>query len=221
MYETESHHFWHVAKRAYVSKMISTYIGKKDGSILDIGCGTGKNMEELAKWGTAYGVDASDDALGFCKRRGIGRLKKGLAEQIPYDNGAFDAVTILDVLEHVNDGEAVGEMERVLKRRGIAIITVPAFPWLWSRWDEVLGHKRRYAKETLLSLFDKDKWEVKRMTYIHSFLVIPALIVRTIKTKQKKEYSSDFQLMNPFINKILHFISLLEQTVVKSEAKRS
>lgn len=215
MYETESHHFWHIAKREYVEMMIKKYTEKKVKNILDIGCGTGKNMEELSKIGTVFGVDSSSEALGFCKKRGIVRLKKGFAEKIPYESERFDVVTILDVLEHVNDKGAVTEMERVLKKKGIVIITVPAFPWLWSRWDEILGHKKRYTKETLLTLFNEKKWEVKKISYIHSFLVVPTLIIRAIKTKQKKEYASDFQLMNPFINGILHSISLLEQMVVK------
>lgn len=214
MYETESHHFWHKAKREYVGKMIREYAKQNAKNILDIGCGTGKNMEELSKMGTVFGVDSSDEALGFCTKRGLSNLKKGFAEKVSYESGQFDVVTILDVLEHVNDREAVTEMERVLKKKGIAIITVPAFPWLWSRWDEVLGHKKRYTKETLLTLFNEKKWEVKKISYIHSFLVVPTLIIRAIKTKQKKEYTSDFQLMNPFINGILHSISLLEQMVV-------
>lgn len=214
MYRTEFHHFWHRAKREYVNKMIETYASEGRKDLLDIGCGTGQNMEELAKMGTVFGVDSSDEALAFCKKRGLSNLKKGLAEKIPHEGGKFDVVTILDVLEHVNDIGAVGEMGRVLKKRGVAVITVPAFPWLWSRWDEVLGHKKRYTKKTLPSLFHSAGWEIKKITYIHSFLIIPTLIIRAIKSRQKNEYSSDFQLMNPLINKILHIFSLVEQMVV-------
>lgn len=214
MYQTESHHFWHKAKREYVGKMIETY-GRNGGKdLLDVGCGTGQNMEELAKMGTVFGVDSSDEALAFCKKRGLSNLKKGFAEKIPHKSEQFDVATILDVLEHVNDIKAVEEIGRVLKKRGIAIVTVPAFSWLWSKWDEVLGHKKRYTKKTLPSLFHEAGWEVKKTTYIHSFLVIPTLMIRTIKSKQSREYTSDFQLMNPFINKILHTLSHLEQMVV-------
>lgn len=214
MYRTESHHFWHRAKREYVSKMIEAYASEGRKDLLDVGCGTGQNMEELAKMGMVFGVDSSDEALAFCKKRGLSNLKKGLAEKIPHEGGKFDVVTILDVLEHVNDISAVGEMGRVLKKGGVAVITVPAFPWLWSRWDEVLGHKRRYTKKTLLSLFHGAGWEVKKITHIHSFLVIPTLMIRTIKSKRSREYTSDFQLMNPLINKILHIFSLVEQMIV-------
>lgn len=214
MYKTESHHFWHKAKREYVEKMIRTHTKGNKKDLLDIGCGTGKNIEIFSKMGEAYGIDSSDEALSFCRKRGIVHLKKGLAEKIPHEDGQFDVVSILDVLEHVNDTEAVQEMKRVLKRKGIAVVTVPAFSWLWSKWDEVLGHKKRYTKKSLLSLFPAAGWEVKKITYIHSFLVIPTLIIRSIKSKQNKEYASDFQLMNPFINWILHLLSGLEQMVV-------
>ncbi|MCV4655497.1 class I SAM-dependent methyltransferase, partial [Escherichia coli] len=62
--------------------------------ILDVGCGTGANLEMLQKFGNAYGVDVSDEALAFCSRKGL-NVRKGLAENLPFDDETFDITTAL------------------------------------------------------------------------------------------------------------------------------
>jgi ubiquinone/menaquinone biosynthesis C-methylase UbiE len=69
----------------------------------------------LAKFGAAEGVDVSDDALEFCKSKGL-KVHKGLAEKLPFADESFDVVTALDVVEHLDDDVAgLKEMRRVLK----------------------------------------------------------------------------------------------------------
>lgn len=211
MYITENTHWWHKAKRRFVKLFIRQYIKKTNIKILDVGCGTGKNMEELSSLGEVWGVDISDEALLFCKRRNLTNVKKGEAEVLPFDSDIFDTICILDVLEHVDDGKAINEIRRVLKPNGRVIITVPAFSWLWSKWDEILHHKRRYTKEKIGKILVDNGFIVLRNTYIHSFLVIPSFIIRKLKQRQSKDYSSDFQINNPFLDIVLSSISELEQ----------
>ena len=211
LYKTEETHWWHKAKRQFIKQFIATYIQKKNLTILDVGCGTGKNMEEFAQYGNVWGVDMSDDALSFCKKRGLVQVKQGRAELLPFPENTFDVVCVLDVWEHVDDAASIREIKRVLKNNGFVIGTVPAFGWLWSRWDEILHHKRRYTKNHLEEILAKEDFAVKRNTYIHSFLVVPVFIVRKLKQLQKKSYSSDFQINNALINRLLLFISKLEQ----------
>jgi ubiquinone/menaquinone biosynthesis C-methylase UbiE len=211
LYTTEDTHWWHQAKRNYVKQLLNTFCQKRTLSILDVGCGTGKNMESLAYYGDVSGVDISKEALQFCKKRGLFNVKKGEAEKLPFKDDSFDVVCVLDVLEHVEDIPAVNEIKRVLKDGGQIIITVPAFSWLWSKWDEALLHKRRYTREDLRKILTHEGFMVQKNTYIHSFLVLPILIVRKLKQLQHKTYSSDFQINNDFTNIILLFISKLEQ----------
>ncbi|MCX6732106.1 MAG: class I SAM-dependent methyltransferase [Candidatus Roizmanbacteria bacterium] len=192
-------------------QLINTYTQKKGISILDVGCGTGKNLEFLAHHGEVWGVDISEEALLFCKKRGLLQVKKGEAEKLPFESETFDVVCALDVLEHVDDIKSIKEVKRVLKDEGSIVITVPAFHWLWSKWDEILHHKRRYTKRDLEKVLVKEGFVVQRNTYIHSFLIIPVFIVRKLKELQHKTYSSDFQINSIFTNRILHFISKLEQ----------
>lgn len=215
MYITEDFHWWHRAKRSFVRFLISHYVRKKNIKILDVGCGTGKNMEELSKKGEVWGVDISQEALLFCKERNLMNVKKGEAETLPFNKNTFDVVCVLDVLEHVDDLASVKEIKRVLNDGGYIIITVPAFGWLWSMWDEALHHKRRYTKADLDLLLTQNGFTVLRNTYIHSFLVIPSFIIRKLKQYQFKDYTSDFQINNSFSNTTLSFISELEQMWIK------
>jgi ubiquinone/menaquinone biosynthesis C-methylase UbiE len=211
MYKSEETHWWHMAKRRFVGNLIKMYAQKKSLSLLDVGCGTGKNMEDLSRFGEVWGVDISNEALLFCKKRNLSKVKIGEAEHLPFGEKSFDVVSALDVLEHVDDMRSVREIKRVLKDGGYIIITVPAFGWLWSKWDEILHHKRRYTRKQLEDILTQEGFSIKRNTYIHSFLVMPSLIIRKLKQRQSKTYTSDFQINNSLTNTILSFISELEQ----------
>src|SRR3989344_4554281 len=149
LYTQEDRHWWHRAKRAMVFTVASKFLNQKIPKILDVGCGTGKNLENLNKLGKTWGIDNSKEAIEFCKKRGLVNLKLAEAENTKLPLSYFNLITLLDVLEHTDDNKTLAEMHRILDRKGIIIITVPAFNWLWSNWDVVLHHKRRYTKKSL------------------------------------------------------------------------
>ena len=85
--------------------------------LLDAGCGTGSNLDELAAFGRATGVDLSAEALRFCRTRGVSAARAGLLA-LPFPDGTFDGVTSFDVVYHgwvKDDRAAVREMARVLR----------------------------------------------------------------------------------------------------------
>lgn len=211
LYNLESKHWWHISKRRAVRQLIEKYNFEENPQILDIGCGTGKNMEELQNLGSVSGLDSSNEALKYCKKRGLNKLILGTAEKTSLGSSLFDVITLLDVLEHTEDNETLKEMNRILRKNGIIIITVPAFSWLWSNWDVILHHKRRYTKNSLKEVLEKNNFEIVKISYLYSFLVIPAFFVRKLKQYFFKEaYPSDFKLSNPFINMLLGGLSQIE-----------
>lgn len=212
LYNLEDKHWWHINKRAVVIKMIRKFGGsKKHLKLLDIGCGTGKTLEEISLLGEAFGVDISKEAIKFCAKRGLRNAKIGSSYKTGFKDSSMDFCTLLDVLEHTDDKRTLKEMHRVLKREGYLIITVPAFKFLWSRWDDVLMHKRRYTQKNLTEVIENHGFEVIRISYMYSFLVLPVLMIRLIKSKQyQDDYPSDFQLSNPLLN-------LLFLTLAKAE----
>ena len=167
MNRVEDKHWWFVGRRAilesFLEQITSGFESRlpaatadekpaKAGTqnaikILDVGCGTGANLEMLANFGKPEGVDVSDDALEFCRQKGL-KVHKGLAEKLPFEHESFDLVTALDVVEHLDDDIAgLKEMNRVMKNSGRALIFVPAFMWLWGVQDDVSNHRIRYTKK--------------------------------------------------------------------------
>lgn len=215
LYQLEESHWWHKNKRSLVSFFIKQNLGGKKGKILDVGCGTGKNMEVFAREAECWGIDTSPDAISFCKKRGINKALKGSIEKIPFPKQSFNIVTALDVLEHVDDSKSLKEIYRVLKEKGIIIITVPAFHQLWSKWDEVLHHKRRYTRKSLQRVLQENKFKVLKISYIYSFLILPLFLIRLIKKYFFKDhYPSDFKLSNRMINYLVGRICGFEKVFV-------
>lgn len=212
LYNLEEIHWWHKAKRNLVKFFLRNNLSSKEIKILDVGCGTGKNIETFSKFGTVWGMDSADEAITFCKKRGLKKIVKGALEKIPFPKDYFDCVTALDVLEHVDDEKATKEMHRVLKRGGVLIVTVPAFPLLWSKWDEVLHHKRRYTRKTMEELLKRNKFRIIKISYSYSFLFLPAFIIRIVKRiLYRNYYPSDFLMSNGIINSFLGKVAEIEK----------
>ncbi len=146
-FEEEDRHWWFVGRRRIVLDQITRYAS--DGPILDLGCGTGGVLAHLGEFGPAYGIDPSSEATGFCHERGL-PVALGSGMDLPFADSTFGAVLALDVIEHVEDDVAMlREARRVLRPGGVAVLTVPALPWLWSSHDDVNDHYRRYMRGTL------------------------------------------------------------------------
>src|SRR4029079_5964860 len=141
LYQVEERHWWYVGRRRIIQSLVQkicTTLNTSNPRILDVGCGTGANLKILATHGQAEGVDISQQAVDFCRERGLESVKLGAAEDLPYENDSFDLVTALDVVEHLDDDVAgLREMRRVLRRDGRLLLFVPAFMFLWGVQDDV------------------------------------------------------------------------------------
>ena len=72
MYEREQDFWWHKGMKEIISQAADRVITQESGhSILDIGCGTGGNFDLLSKYGTVYGIDASEKAVEYARKRGL------------------------------------------------------------------------------------------------------------------------------------------------------
>ena len=215
LYELEDKHWWHIAKRKTCLQLIGKYLKVKNPKILDVGCGTGKNVEEFSKLGKAFGLDSSPEAIKFCKeKRNLANISLGEAEKTGFDDAEFDLVSMLDVLEHTDDARTIKEARRILKDDGFLLITVPAYQWMWSKWDVALHHKRRYTKVQIIEVLKKNGFEVLAASYLYSFLLLPVFVVRKIKNVLGgKTYSSDFKIGLPLVDKILGFVANFERVV--------
>src|SRR2546421_10002376 len=147
MFEVEGKHWWFAGRRRIIEGFVEKVcrgIETQRPRILDVGCGTGANLQMLSEFGDAEGVDVSSEALDFCRARGLARVKQGAAESLPFEDASFDLVTGLDVVEHLDDDLAgLKEMRRVLRPRGRALLFVPALIIFWGAQGEINHHRRR------------------------------------------------------------------------------
>src|SRR4051812_9420254 len=130
LYLKEQDYWWHVGKRLIVYGLLERYLPRqKDGASrrvgLDLGCGTGRNLDSLATYAVPVGLDSAGAALEFCRRRGHQHLVQAMT--LPFAPDSFDIVTALDVIEHVDDDLAtLRELYTVMRPGGLLIISVPA-----------------------------------------------------------------------------------------------
>jgi SAM-dependent methyltransferase len=124
-------------------------------SVADVGCGWGTNLEALekAKYITT-GFDISRQILTRIDRPQRNLVELDLNQALPSGHPMFNALLALDVIEHLDDDRsAISKMAQLLKPGGVAIVSVPALPELFSEFDAIQGHRRRYLPETLRSAF--------------------------------------------------------------------
>ena len=185
MDRVEDSHWWFVGRRAILESFLRGIVEELDKPagelrILDVGCGTGANLEMLSRFGGAEGVDVSDDALEFCRQKGL-TVQKGLAETLPYLDDTFDITTALDVVEHLDDDLAgLKELYRVTKKGGRSLIFVPAFMWLWGVQDDISNHRIRYTKRQIVERLEQAGFAVERATYANFTFFAPILGGRTL-----------------------------------------
>jgi len=171
---TEADHWWYVGRRRIVFDWVERCLrGSRDPAILDIGCGTGFNLEELRRrrLGGVVGLDLSAKALGYCRTRGLRRLVQGDAARLPCRDASFDIVLALDLIEHVEDDRAaLAGLMRTLKPGGHLIVFTPAFPFLWSVQDRVSHHFRRYTRSELRAKLQAAGYTVDKLSYANTLL---------------------------------------------------
>ncbi|CAN5302682.1 class I SAM-dependent methyltransferase [soil metagenome] len=211
MNDVEGKHWWFVGRRAILESFLEKIVqGIRNPQsairILDVGCGTGANLEMLANFGESEGVDVSDDALEFCRLKNL-KATKGLAEKLPFADESFDVVTALDVVEHLDDDVAgLKEMHRILKKDGKTLIFVPAFMWLWGVQDDISNHRIRYTKKQIIERLNKAGFEIERATYANWTFFAPILAGRTLMKitgiKPESENNVNVSALNGIFGKL-------------------
>jgi ubiquinone/menaquinone biosynthesis C-methylase UbiE len=129
-------------------------------------------------------------------------------DAVALPDGCATVVTLLDVLEHLDDdGAALREMVRLVKPGGLVVITVPALRWLWSDWDVCLHHRRRYHRDDLLRLCALPEVEVLRCAYFNS-AVLPLIGLvrawRKLRPPRTGEERAEDRIPAGWLNEMLY-----------------
>jgi len=215
MDELQKGHWWYRGRRFIVKTLFNKYVGeqKTTDSFLDVGCGTGEGSFIVDNPSQLIGIDESKEALSLAKGKGYSALYEGRADTLPFLNASFSGILAMDVLEHVtNDGAVLEECFRVAAPGALLFLTVPAFLWLWSRHDEIVGHKRRYTKDELVQKVENAGFEVLFASYKVMFLFPIAVLFCLVEKTSAKHISKFFpipKVLNAFFFSIVAFESML------------
>jgi len=182
MADTEARHWWFVARRSILTSLISGLDLPPAARILEVGSGTGGNLQMLSSFGKVSAMEMGASARSIAARKTGGRfdVRAGLCPtEIPFAGEEFDLICLFDVLEHIEaDVETLVALKSLLAAGGRVLITVPAYQWLWSEHDEFLHHKRRYSAADLRRKISSADLRLVRMSYFNTLLFPLAAAVR-------------------------------------------
>jgi SAM-dependent methyltransferase len=179
--KVERRHWWFRGRRELVATVLRGRLATGT-RVLDVGCGTGFVLERLAQHFDAWGLEPEETVRARALPEIRPRILSGSTDDLTaVDKNSFDAVTLLDVLEHIKDDEAaLRNVLTVLRPGGFVLVTVPAFPSLWSSHDELNQHRRRYSKTAFRTLLDRAGLEPSIVSYVNARLFPLALVHRAL-----------------------------------------
>jgi SAM-dependent methyltransferase len=211
----DQRHWWYRARREVIDALIRRLDLREGARILEIGCGTGHNLEMLSRFGRVDAIEVDGAARAIAEKR-LGRpvlnaplpALDGVAEQ------TYDLVAAFDVIEHISDDQAaLASIARRLKPGGAFVMTVPAHQWMWSAHDTVNHHHRRYSKTGLKQLVDGSPLKLERLGYFNS-LLFPLAVGQRLASKLARNQSSDTKLPPAPLNHALERVFAFERRLV-------
>jgi len=216
-------HFWRAAKRALLRELL-IQLGPPDGRwrILDIGGANSLYPAVLAEWGKVIVVEPDEECVETAKAElGTDCRRGSLPDNLGVE-GPFDVVSMLDVLEHIEeDGHALEVVRDLLAPRGRLIINVPALPALFSDHDRALHHFRRYTQRSLTEVIEGAGMVVERMSYWTS-LLLPLVVIQRSLSKARSALQRDRQprysvsLPNEHVNAVLGAVMTVERHLLRA-----
>jgi ubiquinone/menaquinone biosynthesis C-methylase UbiE len=225
----EDTHWWFRGRRAIFAALLARIADRSGLRILDIGFGTGAMLTFLSRYGSVIGLDSSAEAVRFARSRCAQPMVLGDVLRVPLRPASVDLVTAFDLLEHVDDDRAaLAELARVCRPGGHALLTVPAFRFLWGNQDVISHHRRRYTLRELGARVAAAGFQIRTLSYFNA-LLFPAIAAVRVGRRLRQTHpapnpearadlagiKSDFSMTKPgLVNDILTRILAAEGTLV-------
>ena len=169
-------YWWYRLRTTLLRTVLEPYLGGPD-RVLDVGSADGPSVGWLSG---AFKVSLDVDPRGL-EDGGV----CGSALALPFCDGAFDVVGAFDVIEHLDpEDAAVAELARVLRPGGRMLVSVPAYQWAWSDFDDQNGHHRRYTRGRAVAALERAGLEVDRSTYAFTSM-FPLFALERLARKAK------------------------------------
>lgn len=219
MANTEQHHWWFVGRRSILESVIKRLELQEKANILEVGSGTGGNLKMLARYGKVSAIEMDKNArqIAIGKTDGFIDIKLG---KFPYDipvlQERFDLICLFDVLEHIEqDAETLVNLKGLLTENGRILVTVPAYPWLWSIHDEHLHHMRRYSRAELIFKANAAGLRASKLTYFNTLLFPLAVAIRLKDKLFSRKVASGTKMPPRAFNTFLAFLFSSERMLLR------
>lgn len=230
----EDCHWWFAYRRKLAEDFLSQI--NMDGDIrgLDIGCGTGGNLELLEKYcHDVIGMDFSETAISLAEKKYLkAKFIQGDANHLShlFEPESFGLITIFNVLYHewiINELDVLRQCNNILSPGGIIVVTEPAFNILKRRHDIQAMGKRRYRLGQFEGLLKAAGLKVIAGTYFNALSFLPAFFLSLmdrlydIKKKGiiKENFVKELQMPGNKIDRILLRLMDAERKIISSTSK--
>ncbi len=214
--DLDSQYWWNRVRFEFVRRKIRDHGSNDSKILLDIGCGTGSFLSWLREDPrlsdyTLIGADASQQACEYAKTRNVKVLRYDFS--VPLSEIIAERpslITMLDVLEHIpNPVDVLQMIKATAAKNAVIVILVPAFEFLWSPWDDELGHCRRYTKASLKADVSKAGWTPLTSQYLFGAMFLPALVRKSLINRRLLS-PVEFPNTTPLLNALLTRFCFLE-----------
>lgn len=216
--QLEESYWWHIAKRELAVGLLQQYF-PPPGLLIEGGIGSARNLLEFQRLGyEVAGLDLMSAAVANAKQRGLENIfEHDLGEPWPFAAESARVVILLDVIEHTEDPVRVlRHAYDTLQPGGGAIVTVPAYPWLFGDWDRSLGHYRRYTYAVLRQHAEAAGFTVDRIAHWNSFTTPAAFFVRGYQRCFPSNRSSEFPRVPDVANRLLLTMAQFERRLLST-----
>lgn len=179
-------HWWFKGRRVLLDDILNRVAADNSWDrplqILEIGSGTGGNLDVLSAHGEVTALEPSAFAAAIARGRHPQiTIVEDFWPQAAARMAEFDIIVMMDVLEHLQDDRlALAEARNHLAPYGALIVTVPAYPGLWSEHDVSLSHFRRYGRRAFIQLAQGAGMRIELLTNFNSLLVGAAWLGRKL-----------------------------------------
>lgn len=208
--------FYKVRREIIIDIIINKIANYSNKRLLDIGCGSGELLLYISKY--------VPNSIGLEPYKYYNQKYDNIIHNPIFNNNlkddSFDIITFFDVMEHIdNENQFLNEVKRLINKKtsndfgNYILITVPAHQWLWSNFDVICKHFRRYNIKRLKKLLLDNGFSIKKISYFNCFLFVPFALVRIIDkilNKTRTEYGKP-----GIINTILYKIFIIEKYLLR------
>jgi SAM-dependent methyltransferase len=197
-------HWWFDGRRAIVTALLERHLPRTTRRLLEVGAGTGSNLEMLVAFGEVDAIEPDEAARAIAAARSGIAVKGGLLpDGVDIEDGAYDGIVLLDVLEHIADDRAtLALLRRKLAPGGRLVLTVPSAPWMWSAHDVEHHHHRRYNWSRLREELEATDYRVVHHSHFNT-LLYPAIAAARVLGRLTGKRGGDDALPAPAINRLL------------------